>query len=228
MGQAAARGLTARPHSEQTSETRSGYPQATQRPDLTRSHATATLKIAPRVKNKPRTKSRRFTKPVYRQPCSGKPNSPPARCRICCAKWDLELGILARLPLVRTCSGLRADGTVSAFRSARRRRVLRLAQGCRARSSTPASCRLLLWRSGWWSGWLLRPSGPCGLRSIGGILPPTPCARWGNREPGVLARLPPRRTRSRPRADVTGFAAEDGASTRHPRRRAAVNNEWVV
>jgi len=49
MGQATARGLTARPHSEQTGETPSGYPQATQRPDLTRSQATATLKIAPRV-----------------------------------------------------------------------------------------------------------------------------------------------------------------------------------
>ncbi len=51
------------------------------------------------------------------------------------------------------------------------------------------------------------PPGRTGLRSIGGILPPTPGARWGNREPGVLARLPPHRAGSRPRADVTVSAS---------------------
>ncbi len=56
-----------------------------------------------------------------------------------------------------------------------------------------------------WVGFVFRgPPGRRGLRNIGGILPPTPCARWGNREPGVLARLPPHRAGSRLRADVTG------------------------
>jgi len=78
------------------------------------------------------------------------------------------------------------------------------------------------------AGFVFRgPPGRRGLRSIGGILPPTRCARWGNREPGVLARLPPHRTGFHPRADVTGSAAEDSASTRHPRRRAAVNGALV-
>ncbi len=55
------------------------------------------------------------------------------------------------------------------------------------------------------AGFVFRgPPGRRGLRNIGGILPPGVCARWGNREPGVLARLPRHRAGSRLRADVTG------------------------
>ncbi len=79
------------------------------------------------------------------------------------------------------------------------------------------------------AGFVFRgPPGRRGLRSIGGILPPTPCARWGTREPGVLARLPPHRAGSRPRADVTGFAFEDCSSRRHSRRRTRSIAQMVV
>ncbi len=57
------------------------------------------------------------------------------------------------------------------------------------------------------------PPGRRGLRNIGGILPPGAYARWGNREPGVLARLPPHRAGPRPRADVIGFALAESASS---------------
>ncbi len=141
---------------------------------------------------------------------------------------------------------LRADVTVSAFRFARRRRVLRLA-GAGPPCPAPSSANTLVLsrtcdgvrvqacastprpaaRTGMPDtvidagvlpaatveirtvvGFVFRgPPGRTGLRSIGGILPPTPGARWGNREPGVLARLPPHRAGSRPRADVTVSAS---------------------
>ena len=69
------------------------------------------------------------------------------------------------------------------------------------------------------AGFVFRgPPGRRGLRSIGGILPPGVCARWSNREPGVLARLPPHRAGFRPRAHFTVSASR----TAHRRATHAV------
>ena len=80
---------------------------------------------------------------------------------------------------------------VSAFKSARRRRVLRLAQGCRIRQSTPASCRLPLWRSGRWLGLFfaaLRAAGDCAASAASCRLPLVRDAALGSRAslPGSL------------------------------------------
>ena len=118
---------------------------------------------------------------------------------------DLEPGILARLPSNRVGLRLRADVTVSAFNLCIDAASCGLPEeaGYANRRRRPAG---YLEAIRMWVGFVFRgPPGRRGLRSIGGILPPTRCARWGNREPGVLARLPPHRAGSRPRADVTGF-----------------------
>jgi len=155
-----------------------------------------------------------------------------------CAFWFARRRRVLRLagaghpcpaPLVRICSRLRADCTVSAFnlcltprpaarwsraslpgsrnpdvltpsrechrcprfRFAHRRRVLRLAQGCRIRSSTPASCRLPLWRSGRWLGLFfaaLRAAGDCAASAASCRLPPVRDGAIGSRAslPGSL------------------------------------------
>ena len=109
------------------------------------------------------------------------------RCRLGLGRPDT-----GQLVLGRPC-GPPAVGTAPPSRPTPRP-AARTSQSRHA-NPTPASCRLLPWRSGRWQACFWRPSGPPASRAAGGILPPITCAQWTTREPGLLARLPSNRAR---------------------------------